>query len=126
MNLSEHFDITAVVEALATGSSDARLLADPNVAVLENEEAVFEKVPGNPLPATHANAAGWHDRYDSLQKSRHQLHVTPKIASEGIIRMDGETQGQPARRIYPGDNQPIIDYELGCDRAHDLRIAKRS
>ena len=43
MNLSRHIDITAVVLALQQ-ASDARLLADPNVAVLENEEAIFESV----------------------------------------------------------------------------------
>ena len=43
MNLSKNFDITAVARCLQD-AKDARLLADPNVAVLENEEAVLEKV----------------------------------------------------------------------------------
>ena len=41
-SLSKNVDIKAVVLAL-NNAKDSRLLSDPSVAVLENEEAIFQK-----------------------------------------------------------------------------------
>jgi general secretion pathway protein D len=108
MNLSKHFDITAVVEALQT-ASDARLLARPNVAVLENEEAIFEKVEEIPYQQLTQTQQGGSIGTTAFKKAGIELHVTPKIAAEGIIRMMVNPKVSRLVGFTPGDNQPIID-----------------
>lgn len=108
MNLSRHFDITAVVQALQS-ASDARLLADPNVLVLENEEAVFERVQEIPYQQLTQTQQGGSIGTTSFKKAGITLHVTPKIAMEGIIRMSVNPEVSRLVGFTPGDNQPIID-----------------
>jgi general secretion pathway protein D len=108
MNLSKHFDITAVVQALQ-GAKDARLLADPNVAVLENEQAMFEKVQEIPYQQLTQTQQGGSIGTTAFKKAGIQLTVTPKIAAEGIIRMVVNPQVSRLVGFTPGDNQPIID-----------------
>jgi general secretion pathway protein D len=108
MNLSKHFDITAVVEALQQ-ANDARLLADPNVAVLENEEAIFEKVQEIPYQQLTQTQQGGSIGTTAFKNVGIELHVTPKIASEGIIRMTVNPKVSRLVGFTPGDNQPIVD-----------------
>jgi general secretion pathway protein D len=108
MNLSKHFDITAVVQALQS-AKDARLLADPNVAVLENEEAQFEKVEEIPYQQLTQTQQGGSIGTTAFKKAGIELTVTPKIAAEGIIRMAVNPKVSRLVGFTPGDNQPIID-----------------
>jgi general secretion pathway protein D len=108
MNLSKHFDITAVVEALQ-GASDARLLADPNAVVLENEDAVFEKVQEIPYQQLTQTAQGGSIGTTAFKKAGITLHVSPKIAADGTIRMTVNPAVSRLVGFTPGDNQPIID-----------------
>ncbi len=108
MNLSKHFDITAVVEALQQ-ASDARLLADPNVAVLENEEAIFEKVSEIPYQQLTQTQQGGNIGTTAFKNVGITLHVTSKISSEGIIRMAVNPEVSRLVGFTPGDNQPIVD-----------------
>jgi general secretion pathway protein D len=108
MNLSKHFDITAVVEALQQ-ASDARLLARPNVAVLENEEAIFEKVEEIPYQQLTQTQQGGSIGTTAFKKAGIELHVSPKISAEGIIRMAVNPKVSRLVGFTPGDNQPIID-----------------
>ncbi len=108
MNLSRHFDITAVVQALQS-ASDARLLADPNVAVLENEEAIFENVQEIPYQQLTQTQQGGAIGTTAFKNAGIELHVTPKIAAEGIIRMTVNPKVSRLVGFTPGDNQPIID-----------------
>ena len=108
MNLSKHFDITAVVQALQS-ANDARLLADPNVAVLENEEAIFEKVQEIPYQQLTQTQQGGAIGTTAFKNVGIELHVTPKIAAEGIIRMAVNPKVSRLVGFTPGDNQPIVD-----------------
>ncbi len=108
MNLSRHFDITAVAVALQ-GSSDARLLADPNVAVLENEDAVFQSVSEIPYQQLTQTQQGGNIGTTSFKQAGITLHVRPKISADGIIRMDVKPEFSRLTGFTPGDNQPIID-----------------
>jgi general secretion pathway protein D len=121
MNLSKHFDITAVVRALQT-ASDARLLADPNVLVLENEEAIFERVQEIPYQQLTQTQQGGSIGTTAFKKAGITLHVTPKIAMEGIIRMTVNPEVSRLVGFTPGDNQPIIDTSSA---ASVLTIANR-
>jgi general secretion pathway protein D len=108
MNLSKHFDITAVVEALQQ-ANDARLLADPNVAVLDNEEAIFEKVQEIPYQQLTQTQQGGSIGTTAFKNVGIELHVTPKIATEGVIRMTVNPKVSRLVGFTPGDNQPIVD-----------------
>jgi general secretion pathway protein D len=108
MNLSKHFDITAVVQALQT-ASDARLLADPSAAVQDNEQAVFEKVQEIPYQQLTQTQQGGSIGTTAFKNVGIELHVTPKIAAEGIIRMIVNPKVSRLVGFTPGDNQPIVD-----------------
>ena len=108
LNLSRHIDITAVVLALQQ-ASDARLLADPNVAVLENEEAIFERVSEIPYQQLTETQQGGSIGTTAFKKAGITLHVRPKIAADGLIQMEVEPEFSRLTGFTPGDNQPIID-----------------
>jgi hypothetical protein len=108
MNLSRNFDITTVARCLQD-TKDARLLADPNVAVLENEDAVLEKVSEIPYQQLTQTSQGGNIGTTAFKKVGITLTVRPKIASDGIIRMDVKPEVSRLTGFTPGDNQPIVD-----------------
>jgi general secretion pathway protein D len=108
LNLSRNVDLTAVVRCIQT-AKDARLLADPNVAVLENEEAILEKVSEIPYQQLTQTQQGGEIGTTAFKKAGITLHVRPKIASDGIIRMEVRPEVSRLIGFTPGDNQPIID-----------------
>jgi general secretion pathway protein D len=107
-NLSRNFDLTAIAMCLQ-GAKDARLLADPSVSVLENEEALFEKVSEIPYQQLTQTQQGGEIGTTAFKKAGITLHVRPKIAADGIIRMDVKPEVSRLTGFTPGDNQPIID-----------------
>lgn len=108
MNLSRHLDITAVALWLQQ-ASDARLLADPNVAVLENEEAIFQKVSEIPYQQLTQTQGGGEIGTTAFKQAGITLTVRPKIAAEGLIHMEVHPEISRLTGFTPGDNQPIID-----------------
>jgi general secretion pathway protein D len=108
MNLSRHIDITAVVLALQQ-ASDARLLANPNVLALENEEAIFERVSEIPYQQLTETQQGGQIGTTAFKKAGITLRVRPKIAAEGLIQMEVSPEISRLTGFTPGDNQPIID-----------------
>ena len=107
-NLSRHVDLTTIARCLQT-AKDARLLADPNVAVLDNEEAILEKVSEIPYQQLTQTQQGGSIGTTAFKKAGITLHVRPKIAADGIIRMDVRPEVSRLTGFTPGDNQPIID-----------------
>jgi general secretion pathway protein D len=107
MNLSRHVDLNAVARCLQQ-AKDARLLADPNVAVLDNEEAILENVEEIPYQQLTETQQGGQIGTTAFKKVGITLHVRPKIASDGIIRMDVKPEASRLTGFTPGDNQPII------------------
>jgi general secretion pathway protein D len=108
LSLSRHLDIGAIVLALQ-GCSDARLLADPNVAVLENEEAVFQSVSEIPYQQLTQTQQGGNIGTTSFKQAGITLKVRPKIAADGVIQMEVAPEFSRLTGFTPGDNQPIID-----------------
>jgi general secretion pathway protein D len=108
MNLSRHLDINAVALALQQ-ASDARLLANPNVAVLENEEAIFQRVSEIPYQQLTQTQQGGEIGTTAFKEAGITLRVRPKIAADGIIHMDVMPEISRLTGFTPGDNQPIID-----------------
>ena len=107
-NLSRHFDISAVARCLQT-AKDARLLANPSIAVLENEEAILEQVSEIPYQQLTQTQQGGDIGTTAFKKAGITLHVKPKIAVDGIIRMEVKPEVSRLTGFTPGDNQPIID-----------------
>jgi general secretion pathway protein D len=91
------------------GAKDARLLANPNAVVLENEEAIFEKVQEIPYQQLTQTQQGGSIGTTSFKKAGITLHVSPKISVDGLIRMNVNPEVSRLVGFTPGDNQPIID-----------------
>lgn len=108
MNLSRHVDITAVAHMLQT-AKDARLLADPNVSVSDNEEAVLKKVSEIPYQQLTETQQGGSIGTTAFKEAGITLTVKPKISAEGLIRMDVKPEISRLTGFTPNDNQPIID-----------------
>jgi general secretion pathway protein D len=108
LSLSRHLDLGAVVLALQ-GCSDARLLADPHVAVLENEEAVFQSVSEIPYQQLTETQQGGSIGTTAFKQAGITLKVRPKIAADGVIQMEVTPEFSRLTGFTPGDNQPIID-----------------
>jgi hypothetical protein len=105
--LSRHFDIAAVAVALQD-AKDTRLLADPSVAVLENEQAVFKSVQEIPIQQLTQTAQAGQIGTTAFREAGIKLTVTPKIAADGIIRMS--VSPEFSRFVGTDSNgQPIID-----------------
>lgn len=108
MNLSRHLDITAVALALSN-AKDARLMGNPNVAVIENEDAIFQSVSEIPFQQLTQTSAGGQIGTTSFKEAGITLRVRPKIASDCTIAMQVTPEFSRLAGFTPGDNQPIID-----------------
>jgi general secretion pathway protein D len=108
MNLSRHLDITAVALALSN-ANDSRLIGNPNVAVIENEEALFQSVAEIPFQQLTQTSAGGQIGTTSFKEAGITLRVKPKIAADGTIAMQVMPEFSRLAGFTPGDNQPIID-----------------
>jgi hypothetical protein len=118
--LSSHLDINAVLMALQQ-ARDARLLADPNVAVLENEQAMFKSVREIPIQQLTETAQGGNIGTTAFREAGIILTVTPKIAADCTISM--EVSPEFSRFVGNDENgQPIIDTR---EAKTTLRVANR-
>lgn len=108
MNLSQNFDINAVALALQS-AGDSRLLADPNVTVLENEQAIIESVSEIPFQQLTQTAGGGAIGTTAFKNAGITLDVRPKIAYDGTVEMYVRPEFSRLTGFTPGDNQPIID-----------------
>jgi general secretion pathway protein D len=109
MNLSKHFDVTGVVDALRQ-VTNARLLADPTVTVVDRESAMIQIVTEIPFQQLTQTSQGGNIGTTAFREAGVTLTVLPKIAHDGTLQLDvtptfsrltGFTQGEsPA---------PIID-----------------
>jgi general secretion pathway protein D len=121
MSLSPKCDITAVIEALQS-AKDGRLLADPHVAVLDNEEAEFRSVQEIPYQQLTQTGTGPPIGTTAFKNAGISLRVRPKIAVDGTIRMDVTPEYSRLTGYTPGDNQPIIDSRIASTT---LTVANR-
>jgi general secretion pathway protein D len=118
--MSRHIDLNTVVHALQQ-ANDARLLADPNVAVLDNEQAVFRSVREIPIQQLTETQQGGNIGTTAFRDAGITLTVTPKVASDGTICM--VVAPEFSRHVGNDDNgQPIIDTR---EAKTTLRVANR-
>jgi len=109
MSLSRNFDIRAVVKALQE-AKDSRLLADPNVTVLDHENAQMSIIKEIPYQELTQTQQGGQIGTTSFREAGIKLEVTPHIARDGTIRMEVTPSFSRLTGYTPGATaQPIID-----------------
>ncbi len=107
-SLSRNFDITAVVKALQE-AKDSRLLADPNITVLDHENAQMSIVQEIPYQELTQTSAGGQIGTTAFREAGIKLEVTPHIAADGTIRMEVTPTHSRLTGFTPGAQaQPII------------------
>jgi general secretion pathway protein D len=107
-SLSRHFDITAVLNALRQ-ANNSRLIADPSVAVLNNEQALMQIVQEVPYQELTQTSGGGNIGTTSFKEVGVKLQVTPQIADDGTIQMDVNPSFSRLAGFTPNTDQPIID-----------------
>jgi general secretion pathway protein D len=118
--LTRHFDINGVLLALQK-ANDARLLADPNVLVIENQQAVFKSVREIPIQQLTETQQGGNIGTTAFKEAGITLTVVPKIAYDGTICMD--VSPEFSRLVgFDSNGQPIIDTRQAKST---LRVANR-
>lgn len=105
--LSNNLDLTSVVHAMSS-VKDTRLLADPSVAVVDREEALFKIVREIPYQQLTQGLQGGSIGTTAFKEAGISLKVIPRISNDGTIEM----AVTPTFSILTGfttDSQPIID-----------------
>ncbi len=122
MNLSHAFDITAVVQALQE-AQDSRLLANPNVTVLDHEKAMMSIITEIPYQELTQTQQGGQIGTTAFREAGIKLEVTPHIAADGTIRMEVSPSFSRLTGFTPGQQpQPIIDRR---EAQTTVRVANR-
>lgn len=102
------FDLFAVAQAVQE-ASDSRLLANPNVTVMDNEQANFEAVTQIPYQQITQTGQGGQLAGTAFKDAGIKLDVVPKIAADGTVKLTVRPEFSRLTGFTPGDNQPIID-----------------
>ena len=106
--LNSNFNLAAVAIALQQ-ANDSRLLASPNVTVVDNDEATIQSVSEIPFQQLTQTSAGGNIGTTAFREAGVTLQVTPKIAMDGTIEMLVRPEFSRLTGFTPGDSQPIID-----------------
>ncbi|MEW4561735.1 secretin N-terminal domain-containing protein [Bremerella sp. JC770] len=107
--LNGSFDLAAVIDAVRQ-MDDSRLLADPNVVVVNREKAMIQIVTEIPYQQLTQTSAGGDIGTTAFREAGVMLTVTPRIAADGTIEMDVVPSFSRLTGYSEGPNpQPIID-----------------
>jgi general secretion pathway protein D len=107
-SLTRNFDINTVAMLLQT-ANDARLLANPNVVVADNELAEWKSVREIPYQQITQSELGGQIGTTAFKEGGITLSVRPVIAGDGTIEMVVMPEFSRLAGFTPQDNQPIID-----------------
>lgn len=109
MNLSKHLDLTGVVQALRQ-VTNARLLADPTVTVVDREAATIQIVTEIPYQQLTQTGQGGNIGTTAFREAGVTLNVMPRIANDGTLQLDVTPTFSRLTGFTTGDNPaPIID-----------------
>ena len=114
-SLSPDFNIQALVLALQQ-AEDSRLLADPNVTVIDNETALVESISEIPFQQLTQTGAGGNIGTTAFKEVGIKLDVTPKIANDKTIDLTVIPEFSRLAGFTPGDNQPITETRRATTR----------
>ena len=87
MNLSKNIDLTGVIHALKQ-LTNARLLADPSVTVIDREKASIQIVTEIPYQQLTQTGNGGNIGTTAFREAGVTLNVSPKIANDGTLQLD--------------------------------------
>jgi len=107
-NMSDNFDLRATINALNT-CKDSRLLADPNVVVVDNESATVAIISEIPFQQLTQTGQGGNIGTTAFREAGVKLNVLPRIAEDGTIQMVVEPEFSRLTGFTPESQQPIID-----------------
>ena len=107
-SLSRNFDINAVA-LLLQSAGDSRLLADPNVTVVDNETAEWRSVSEIPFQQITQSELGGQIGTTAFKPVGITLRVRATIAADETIEMLVEPEFSRLAGFTEGDNQPIVD-----------------
>ena len=109
MNLSRHIDVTGVVNALKS-LTNARLLADPTVTVIDREKATIQIVTEIPYQQLTQTGNGGNIGTTAFREAGVTLAVTPKIANDGTLHLEVNPSFSRLSGFTTGASPaPIID-----------------
>ncbi|RMF41132.1 MAG: hypothetical protein D6753_10285 [Planctomycetota bacterium] len=100
--------VRAIFQALES-TDDSRLLADPNIVVMNHEQATVNIVTEVPYQQLTQGLNGGEIGTTSFREAGVQLTVTPHIAQDNTIAMVINPTFSLLTGFTPGDNAPIID-----------------
>lgn len=100
--------MNTIIQALES-SDDSRLLADPNVVVMNHENAQIAIVTEVPYQQLTQGIDGGTIGTTEFREAGVTLMVTPHIANDHTIAMDINPQFSLLTGFTEGDNAPIID-----------------
>lgn len=101
-------NVTSVIQALET-ADDSRLLADPNVVVMNHESAEIEIVTEVPYQQLTQGIDGGTIGTTEFREAGVTMTVTPHIAQDNTISMVINPRFSLLTGFTDGDNAPIID-----------------
>ncbi|WP_182865727.1 type II secretion system protein GspD [Stieleria mannarensis] len=107
-SLNRHMNIDSIIQALDT-ADDSRLLADPNVVVMNHEQAVVEIVTEVPYQQLTQGLEGGTIGTTEFREAGVTLNVVPHIADDGTIAMVVNPRFSLLTGFSEPDNAPIID-----------------
>ncbi|WP_436715202.1 secretin N-terminal domain-containing protein [Roseiconus lacunae] len=107
-SLNDQVDLEGVIQALRT-ADDSRLLADPNVVVMNHETAEIEIVTEVPYQQLTQGIDGGTIGTTEFREAGVTLNVIPHIADDGTIAMVVNPRFSLLTGYSETDNAPIID-----------------
>ncbi len=120
-SLTRNFDITAVA-LLLQNANDSRLLANPNVTVMDNETADMSSVRQIPFQRITQSELGGQIGTTAFKDVGITLHVTPTVSDDGTVKMIVEQEFSRLAGFTENGNQPIIDTRIANTT---VRVANR-
>ena len=107
-SLTTNFDINAVA-LLLQSASDSRLLADPNVTVVDNETAEWKSVSEIPFQQITQSELGGQIGTTAFKEVGISLTVRATIAADQTVEMLVQPEFSRLAGFTENDAQPIID-----------------
>lgn len=120
-SLTRNFDITTVA-SLLQNANDARLLANPNVTVMENQTANMSSVQQIPFQQITQSELGGQLGTTAFKDVGITLDVTPTVAADGTVKLDVKQEFSRVAGFTENDSQPIIDTRIANTT---VRVANR-
>ncbi|MEM8944041.1 MAG: hypothetical protein AAGD11_02580 [Planctomycetota bacterium] len=120
-SLTRNIDINTVA-LLLQNANDARLLANPNVTVMDNETADMSSVQQIPFQQITQSELGGQLGTTAFKDVGITLRVTPTVSADGTVRLSVQQEFSRVAGFTENDSQPIVDTRIANTT---VRVANR-